>query len=172
METRESVRKRGLKFGVEALNQLDIKAEKLKKEKTKLYYQELARRRKAKKLRKKLKRLEKSLGLNKKKARKKKVLPVQPTTGEEYKAQYEHPLWRKRRSEILKRDNHACVKCGCKVDLQVHHLIYQYGFNLWEYKDECLITVCQSCHEQIHREQPITSFYNKGVPLEKYILKL
>lgn len=172
METRDSIKKRGLKFSEEAINQLAIKSIKLLETQKKEFYKELNRRKTAKKLRKKQQRLNKLLGVKLKKGKIKIQKTIVPTKGEEYKVQYEHPLWRKRRSEILLRDNNCCTKCGCKHSLQVHHLIYQFGFNLWEYKDEYLTTVCQNCHEQIHKETPIGLFYNKGTPLEKHIIKL
>lgn len=55
--------------------------------------------------------------------------------------------WKRKREEILKRDNYQCMACGGKCNLQVHHLTYKNigNENEWE-----LITLCKSCHQQYH----------------------
>jgi hypothetical protein len=39
--------------------------------------------------------------------------------------------------------------------LQVHHKYYILGYLPWEYKDECLQTVCENCHKEIHLKNNI-----------------
>ena len=71
------------------------------------------------------------------------------------------PEWRNKREEILKRDNHTCQFCGKQQDLHVHHRQYHYIERLgifkmpWDYPDECLITVCDKCHNRGHRKYRI-----------------
>lgn len=66
------------------------------------------------------------------------------------KEQYEHPLWRRKASEILDRDDYTCRCCGSKVtQLHVHHLYYEKGLHVWEYDNESLVTLCKNCHGKI-----------------------
>lgn len=37
--------------------------------------------------------------------------------------------------------------------LEVHHTYYTYGKSAWEYPNEALITLCNSCHYEIHKSQ-------------------
>lgn len=61
-----------------------------------------------------------------------------------------HPLWQKKRLEIMERDRFACIECGAKDQtLTVHHKHYKKGCKPWEYDDTILVTLCDSCHEQI-----------------------
>jgi predicted nucleic-acid-binding Zn-ribbon protein len=70
-----------------------------------------------------------------------------------YKDQYRHPLWQKKRLEILQRDDFTCVKCGeTEVELHVHHHRYKNGRNIWDYENDNFITLCNSCHKQEHNE--------------------
>ena len=49
---------------------------------------------------------------------------------------------------ILKRDNWRCQSCGTRKNLQVHHL--QYRSRLGDDSEQNLITLCNSCHRNIH----------------------
>lgn len=61
---------------------------------------------------------------------------------------YKHPLWQRKRLEILSRDKWACVACGdADSTLHVHHAIYDG--EPWEVRDEWLQTLCESCHEDL-----------------------
>ena len=68
------------------------------------------------------------------------------------------PEWRARREEILQRDNHSCVVCSGSDGLQVHHRQYHFvvrqnQFKLpWDYPDNLLITLCNSCHNRGHKK--------------------
>lgn len=62
-----------------------------------------------------------------------------------------HPLWQKRKAEILKRDNHICRSCGNRdITLHAHHTSYLPDTLLWDYPDELLITYCEICHNTEH----------------------
>ena len=57
--------------------------------------------------------------------------------------------WASRREVILNRDSYTCQICGkTNVRLEVHHIIYrsQKGNN----DENNLITLCESCHSNIH----------------------
>jgi len=66
-----------------------------------------------------------------------------------YAEKLKDPRWRKRRCEIIELKGNACTDCGCSGEsepLQVHHLHYLRGHEPWEYADDYLIPVCDSCH--------------------------
>ncbi len=63
---------------------------------------------------------------------------------------YKHPLWQKKRLEIMKRDNFTCLDCGNKEkELQIHHKYYEKETNPWDYPDDCYLTLCKHCHDEI-----------------------
>ncbi len=64
---------------------------------------------------------------------------------------YKHPLWQKRRREIIEKANYKCEDCGVELGLQVHHIIYLRGKKPWEYGDELLRCFCDECHEVAER---------------------
>lgn len=58
------------------------------------------------------------------------------------------PRWQKQRLEILNRDKWACQICfDSESTLHVHHRWYQQGCDPWDYPPECLVTLCETCHE-------------------------
>jgi 5-methylcytosine-specific restriction endonuclease McrA len=68
-----------------------------------------------------------------------------------YQDQLRSPEWKKRRKEILNRDNYTCLICHNNCGkLHVHHSDYTNGLWAWEYTDEYLLTVCEDCHEALH----------------------
>jgi hypothetical protein len=67
-----------------------------------------------------------------------------------YSEKLKHPKWQKKRLEILQRDEFKC--CGCldsESTLHVHHNMY-LGKEPWDTPNECLETLCDSCHEFEH----------------------
>ena len=71
-----------------------------------------------------------------------------------YTEKFKDPRWQKRRLLILERDEWTCQYCGEKEEtLNVHHLWYEKGKDPWEYPDECLITLCEGCHELDHESR-------------------
>jgi len=66
------------------------------------------------------------------------------------------PEWRDKRQLIMQRDLNCCIICKGDTGLQVHHR--QYHFNVrqnqfklpWDYPDQILITLCESCHKRGH----------------------
>ena len=69
------------------------------------------------------------------------------------KEQYEHPLWRRKTSEILERDDYTCRCCNSNdKQLHVHHVFYEKDVHIWEYDNESLVTLCKDCHKIIHTE--------------------
>lgn len=60
--------------------------------------------------------------------------------------------WQRKRLEIMQRDGFKCKVCGSENALNVHHLYYQAGAKIWEYDDETLVTLCEICHNVIHKD--------------------
>lgn len=71
------------------------------------------------------------------------------------------PEWKQKREEILTRDGHCCVICKKNNGLQVHHRQYHFvikenKFKLpWEYPNDLLITLCESCHSRGHNKYKV-----------------
>ena len=66
----------------------------------------------------------------------------QPT----YKEYLQSDVWRKKRTQVLIRDNHKCVHCGNKAT-EVHHKVY----TIWgKEKLKHLESICNTCHMTIH----------------------
>ncbi|MBL6950694.1 MAG: hypothetical protein ISR57_08640 [Bacteroidales bacterium] len=40
-------------------------------------------------------------------------------------------------------------------DIHIHHKYYQKGKMAWEYPNDALITLCWSCHEELHQNKDI-----------------
>ncbi len=43
--------------------------------------------------------------------------------------------------------------------LNVHHKIYYKNHDLWDYQDDCLVTLCEKCHHYVH------SLNDVGIPI-------
>jgi len=68
-----------------------------------------------------------------------------------YAKQWLDPRWQKRRLEIMQRDEFQCVDCGADTKtLNVHHIYYNRGADVWDYPDHALVTLCNECHEAEH----------------------
>lgn len=68
-------------------------------------------------------------------------------TREEYLAKLRDPRWQKKRLEILNRDRFFCQMCGDeKNTLHVHHRYYKNS-DPWDYPNDSLVALCESCHE-------------------------
>src|SRR5690606_6779002 len=69
--------------------------------------------------------------------------------------------WKNKRLEILNKDGHCCVICKSNEGLQVHHRQYHFvvdqnQFKLpWEYPNNLLITLCESCHKRGHSQYKV-----------------
>lgn len=61
---------------------------------------------------------------------------------------YQTVKWENKRKKVLKRDNYLCQSCLERPATQAHHLTYE------NFKREPLfqlISVCELCHEAIHK---------------------
>jgi hypothetical protein len=70
-----------------------------------------------------------------------------------HKSYYEllkDPRWQKKRLEVMGRRNFSCSNCLDKTEtLHVHHGAYLKGLKPWEYPDEMLHCLCESCHSEV-----------------------
>lgn len=74
---------------------------------------------------------------------------------------YKNANWQKKRLEILTRDEFTCQSCsngGEEVYLHVHHIVYIENKKVWDYPDDHLITVCDSCHKEIHNNKDASRY--------------
>ena len=72
--------------------------------------------------------------------------------------------WQDKRQKILERDGYICRYCSSTVGLQVHHKYYSVYPNgvrayPWNYPDDALITLCDSCHRNVHLRKNIKTYY-------------
>ena len=86
-----------------------------------------------------------------------------------YAEKLKHPLWQRKRLEILNRDGFKCRCCGNgEKTLHVHHLKYSRGRAPWDCPDASLVTLCEVCHEVEHedlqasRDALMDSFLDRG----------
>ena len=63
-------------------------------------------------------------------------------------------MWSRERAEALKRDGRKCRACGCKEELEVHHLdgsgidqIIELIYKTLLCHPDRLITLCAPCHK-------------------------
>ena len=69
----------------------------------------------------------------------------------EWKDQYKHPNWQKKRLEALEAADFTCERCtGEEKQLHVHHKRYVKGRMIWEYSIDELEVLCDTCHEDAH----------------------
>ena len=71
--------------------------------------------------------------------------------------------WKKKRKEILDRDNYRCVNCSSTENLQVHHRQYHFEIKVrkfkepWDYPHALMITLCETCHQRGHQLYKVPS---------------
>ena len=71
-----------------------------------------------------------------------------------YAEQLKHPLWQKRRLEVLQAAGWVCACCGAQDDqLHAHHKAYVKGRLPWDYADDMLECLCDRCHEAAHAQK-------------------
>lgn len=68
-----------------------------------------------------------------------------------YSEQLKHPLWQRKRLQVLERANWTCQACGATDrQLHAHHKAYIKGRWPWDYADELLECLCDPCHDKAH----------------------
>lgn len=68
--------------------------------------------------------------------------------------QYKSPEWQKKRLEVLQKAEFHCQRCfDAESQLHVHHKRYVKGRKVWDYTDDELEVLCDSCHSIVHEEK-------------------
>lgn len=71
-----------------------------------------------------------------------------------YAQQLAHPLWQRRRLEMLGAAGWKCAQCeASEYPLHVHHKQYFKGRMAWEYADHELGVLCVYCHQGHHADE-------------------
>jgi len=69
----------------------------------------------------------------------------------EFKDQYKHPQWQRKRLEALEFHGFICQTCdSTEKQLHVHHKRYIKGRKIWEYGADELEVLCCDCHSEAH----------------------
>ena len=72
------------------------------------------------------------------------------STMKTYAEKLKDPRWQRKRLEIMQRDDFTCTQCyESKDTLHVHHHYYEKGAEPWNYPNEALTTLCESCHREV-----------------------
>ncbi|WP_226023655.1 HNH endonuclease [Halomicrobium salinisoli] len=86
------------------------------------------------------------------------------------------------KKEIYERDNHCCQRCGTKehpYNLHAHHITPKAADG--EARSENLVTLCEVCHERLHRynesmsdvpDRGLTAFTLPNASLNDYVASL
>lgn len=80
-----------------------------------------------------------------------------------YHDQLKSPQWKAYRVKLIEARGCKCQECdvpSTEEGLQVHHVTYLRGLPLWEYPDELVIVLCDTCHgdRQVHDEEARLEF--------------
>jgi 5-methylcytosine-specific restriction endonuclease McrA len=60
--------------------------------------------------------------------------------------------WQRLRLKVMNRDQFKCLACKTENNLNVHHLYYESGRKIWDYDIESLVTLCDDCHNKLHKD--------------------
>lgn len=79
-----------------------------------------------------------------------------------YAEELRDPRWQKKRLFVLNRDHWRCTRCfNAEINLQIHHLDYIPGIKPYEYPDDMLATLCETCHgKEMDRDKIQKYLYN------------
>jgi hypothetical protein len=70
-----------------------------------------------------------------------------------YKEQLKSPKWQKKRLDVLNLRGFKCENCANEEkQLHVHHRFYLKGRKAWEYDNDVLQVLCETCHENEHKK--------------------
>jgi hypothetical protein len=83
-----------------------------------------------------------------------------------FQSDYRHPLWQKKRLEILQLKSFACEVCADEnSELNVHHKRYIKGNKPWEYEDNIFMVLCKRCHTYTHAQMNTAKEIVSEVPI-------
>ena len=89
------------------------------------------------------------------------------------KRDYNDPIYRKFRQNVLKRDGKKCKMCRSRRKLVVHHIKKWGSHPGLRYSINNGITLCKSCHQKIKgQEENYELFFLKLLLLKKQLRPL
>lgn len=69
----------------------------------------------------------------------------------QYSSQLRSPEWQKRRLQIMEMAGFKCQRCDEEAkELNVHHIKYRKGADVWDYPNDQLVCLCNQCHKDTH----------------------
>lgn len=83
--------------------------------------------------------------------------------------------WKKKRLQIIERDNGLCQRCLIKYgilnseELQVHHIKSRRNFPELTFDDENLLCMCKTCNQQLGTKDKL-DFNKDGLEIMEYYL--
>ena len=85
----------------------------------------------------------------------------------EWKDQYKHPMWQKKRLEALEASEYTCQCCfDSESQLHVHHRQYFKGRKIWEYELDELEVLCDECHGFVHEDMSLLKSLLSHIPAD------
>lgn len=82
-----------------------------------------------------------------------------PAKKQTYYEKLKDPRWQKKRLEILQEHDFTCDICyDYESTLHVHHKEYFKGKEPWEYDNNQLSVLCESCHEDNHDSKDLFKY--------------
>lgn len=91
--------------------------------------------------------------------------PMGTEIGMDWKEQYRHPNWQRKRLEALEAADYVCQRCfDGEAHLHVHHRHYFKGRKVWEYSLRELEVLCESCHLETHAELAVLGTLLAQIP--------
>jgi hypothetical protein len=84
-----------------------------------------------------------------------------------YRQKLLDPRWQKKRLQVLEKSKWQCEICfDDEKTLHVHHKMYFTGRDPWEYDDDQLAVLCESCHELHHSKNDLMLEVVSRLPLD------
>jgi hypothetical protein len=86
-----------------------------------------------------------------------------------YAEKLRDPRWQEKRLRLFDKAEWTCELCERvrpEEGLQVHHPIYLTGLNPWDYPDEIMMTLCDSCH--VDRQEVERQWFYKAAMAIRY----
>jgi 5-methylcytosine-specific restriction endonuclease McrA len=80
----------------------------------------------------------------------KKQIEKLKTEPSNYQLLLKNEKWKEKRKEILNEQGEKCSECGCRTNLQIHHIYYQENKLPWEYPNNAFMVLCKNCHQKKH----------------------
>lgn len=94
-----------------------------------------------------------------------------------YREQLQHPLWQRKRLEVLEHFDFECCACGSNNKmLNVHHKRCRKDRPVWDYPLEMFEALCVDCHKVVHEhrdqiDELVAAFPSSAYPILVGVLK-